>query len=89
VLTIAGVEIGKAILDTGAQPVIVGRQVKSKLIELGVGFESIGLRLSQAGGGKSDLVLTSTDSLGHHHQPRDTHGSNSLGAGSGHRGEYL
>jgi len=50
VLTIAGVPASKVIIDTGAQPVIIGKQLHQELEARGHRFENTGLRLSQAGG---------------------------------------
>jgi len=50
VLTIARVPASKVIIDTGAQPEIVGRHLHQELEACGYRFENTGLRLSQAGG---------------------------------------
>jgi len=63
VLTIAGIPAGKVIIDTGAQPLIIGKQFKRRLEQEGVRFEDTGLRLAQAGRARSSTLGTSCEAL--------------------------
>jgi len=86
---VAGIMVGKVILDTGAQSVLVGRRVGEELERRGHQFKREDLYILEAGGGESSTLGTSCKPVEANAEPRDSGGVHHKKACRCHHGHQL